>query len=123
MCEFFEINALEFEKRSREGDMAGFYQHMERLDVTGNRSSPRRTPKTRTATCCEIPRSSSSDGPGSPPRISAPKSPTLNLRMIEQAKQCPTCVPLGGIPSRFKAEEAIRGTTIRKAAGPNGGAS
>ena len=48
------------------------------------------------------------------------KSPTLDPSIVDELKQCPSCRPLGDVPSRYKAEEAIRALANRKAVGPDG---
>ena len=47
------------------------------------------------------------------------KSPSLDLKIVEELKVCPPCIPLDDLPLISEAEKTIKSMSNRKAVGPD----
>lgn len=119
MSEFFEEHATQLEKRSRKGDKAGFYRHMDGLDVGVKRRFTSWNIEDEDGQLLRDPALIRERWARLFHKPLNTRPPTLDPRTAEQAKQWPKCVPLDYIRSRFEVEKARRGVTIREAPGPN----
>ena len=117
--DFFKGYVRQLEKKSSEGDMAGFYTHLKGIDVEGSRPVTSQNIKDEdgkvlrdaSQICARWARHFS--------KLLNTKSPTLDPRLAARVKCWPTCVPLDDLPSLGETEEAIRGMANSKAVGPD----
>ncbi|CAB1105114.1 unnamed protein product [Ectocarpus sp. CCAP 1310/34] len=119
---FFEGYVRQLEKKSRDGDQAGFYRHLKMIDLEGKkevvhlsehqgrgRQGPPGPHVYSPTVGTVVPQDSQHHVPGHRP----------DLHAADKAKRWPTCVPLDDISSLRKVEEALRQMTDRKAVGPD----
>ncbi|CAB1104154.1 unnamed protein product [Ectocarpus sp. CCAP 1310/34] len=116
---FFEGYVRQLEKKSREGDQAGFYRHLKMIDVEGKRPLTSQNIKDEDGKVLRDPTLTRQRWARWFHKLLNTKSPTIDLHATDRVKQWPTCVPLDDIPSLFEVEEAVRGMANRKAVGPD----
>ncbi|CAB1121152.1 unnamed protein product [Ectocarpus sp. CCAP 1310/34] len=116
---FFEGYVRQLEKKSREGDQAGFYRHLKMIDVEGKRSFTSQNIKDEDGKVLGDPTIIRQRWARWFPKLLNTKSPTIDLHAADKVKRWPTCVPLDDIPSLLEVEEAVREMANRKAVGPD----
>ncbi|CAB1103768.1 unnamed protein product [Ectocarpus sp. CCAP 1310/34] len=116
---FFEGYVRQLEKKSREGNKAGFYRHMKLIDVEGKRSFTCQNIKDEDGKALRDPTFIRQRWARWFHKLLNTKSPTIDLHAADKAKRRPTCVPLDDIPSLLEVEEAVREMANRKAVGPD----
>ena len=116
---FFEGFVSQLEKKSREGDQAGFYKHMKGLDVEGKRAFTSQNIKDEDGNLLRDPTLILERWARWFHTLLSTKSPTLDPRVVNKVKLWPTCVPLDDVPSMLEVQQAIRGMANKKAVGPD----
>ncbi|CAB1118029.1 unnamed protein product [Ectocarpus sp. CCAP 1310/34] len=116
---FFEGDVRQLEKKSREGDQAGFYRHLNMIDVEGKRSFTSQNIKDEDGKVLRDPTFIRQRWARWFHKLLNTKSPTIDLHAADKVKRWPTCVPLDDIPSLLEVEEAVREMANRKAVGPD----
>ncbi|CAB1115840.1 unnamed protein product [Ectocarpus sp. CCAP 1310/34] len=116
---FFEGYVRQLEKKSREGDQAGFYRHLKMIDVEGKRSFTSQNIKDEDGKVLRDPTFIRQRWARWFHKLLNTKSPTIDLHAADKVKRWPTCVPLDHIPSLLEVEEAVREMVNSKTVGPD----
>ncbi|CAB1101716.1 unnamed protein product [Ectocarpus sp. CCAP 1310/34] len=96
---FFEGCLRQLEKKSREGDQAGFYRHRKMIDVEGKRSFTSQNIKDEDGKVLRDPTFIRQRWARWFHKLLNTKSPTIDLHAADKVKRWSTCVPLDDIPS------------------------